>query len=122
MKLAFNKVDIDNWYLIERHEEPWTSRSWVERTTYGLAFMTSSRLSDADVEGTGEEMLAIAEAIESRTDLSFRRCAVKFGGDGAVYFSSPRNTTDEVEPVSCADADALAVLIREALSKPTVGR
>lgn len=99
---------VDDWYVIERRDHD--GRSWVERTSYGAAFRTSARFSDADVEGNAEHMLGIATAIETRTEFRAKRCAVAFDGD-RVFFWSPRNSEVRGE-VSLADADALAAQIR----------
>lgn len=73
----------------------------------------SARFSDADVEGSREEMLAIAEAIEKRGNAHFRRCAVTAVHE-PVRFWSPRNSTED-GIVSYAEADALAQEIRARL-------
>lgn len=118
MKLALRHCeDMGDWYVIERHEEPGEHREWMERTEYGRRFMTSSRLSDADVEGSAVEMLDLADSIETRRNTSHKRCAVEFR-DGSAYFRSPRNTNEEPVPVPLADADALAALIRGRLGVP----
>jgi len=104
-----------DWYLIERAEHD--GRQWLERTAPGcMAFRCSSRISDADVEGPAEEMLAIADAIEQRDSVSFRRCAVRVVGD-RVFFSSPRNSQRDGE-TSLAYADELVAQIRRELGTP----
>lgn len=50
-----------------------------------------SYVSDACVEGTVEEMRAIAEAIRAGESVSFKRCRAQRDGD-FYAFSSPRNT------------------------------
>lgn len=111
-KLTLRKCEgMGDWYVIERDEAPGTHREWMEPMEYGASFMSSARLSDADVEGTGREMLDIADAIDARRDESHKRCAVEFRHDG-VYFRSPRNSSRDPEPVTIDDADALAKLIR----------
>lgn len=86
-RLRFSKVsEPDDWYLIEQE-------SVMERV----------RVSDADVEGTFDEMREIAKAIRSRGAKTFRRCAVRVD-DGLAYFWSPRNSTRYgVVPVGIAD-------------------
>jgi len=98
-----------DWFVIERAEHD--GRQWLERTgPVRMALRCSSRFSDADVEGTAAEMLAIAEAIEKRGDAYFRRCSVRVEGE-RVFFASPRNSTTEGE-CSLAEADDLAREIR----------
>lgn len=99
MKLLFRKSTVlDDWYLIERAEHDG---------------MLSSRITpDSDVEGTKEEMLGIALAIRKRDLEVYKRCAVTVEGDN-VYFFSPRNTNDVVEPVSLAEGDDLATQIED---------
>lgn len=110
MKLTLRKCEhMGDWYIIERAEHD--GRTWIEYDSRGGSLMCSSRISDADVEGDGVEMLAIAAAIESRGSASFKRCSVEVRGD-IVHFSSPRNSR---EPGVCTlrEADELAALIRE---------
>lgn len=67
MKLTILKFDgLDDWYFIERAEHD--GRRWDEPTKWGTRLMKSSRLSDADVEGTAADMRGIASAIEARRD------------------------------------------------------
>jgi hypothetical protein len=70
-------------------------------------------MSDADVEGTAEEMIAIADAIDSRAHVSFKRCAVKWT-DEHVEFWSPRNSQRR-GVVSHEDATLLAGEVRAKL-------
>lgn len=113
MKLTLKLCDdiIPNWCVIERAEH--NGASGIARTEHGFAFVTAARFSDADVEGTRAEMLAIATAIEHRTAFHAERCAVHFEGD-EVCFHSPRNSTRDGR-VSIADADELAAEIRAKL-------
>jgi len=76
--------------------------------------------SDASVEGTGAEMLAIAAAIESRGQDHFKRCEV-FVDERAkeARFCSPRNTQGHRGTCSLAAADRLAKLIRELVPQGT---
>lgn len=107
-RLALVKSEwIDDWWLIERAEHD--GRTWLEVDADGdTHFRHSSRVGDADVEGTGEEMLALAQAIRARGSYSARRCAVAVDERrGHAAFGSPRNgRVDGV--VSLASADALA--------------
>jgi hypothetical protein len=115
MKLTIRKSDPADWYVIERAEHD--GLVWLEQLDeHAIAVRCSSRFSDADVEGTGEEMLAIAKAIENRSDTRFRRCAVSIRGD-SVAFWSPRNSQDKGS-VSYTEAVELAALIRKEL-QPT---
>lgn len=106
MKITLQKSDwLEDWYTIERaqHEH----RQWLEPMGPNcLQFMDSGRISDACVEGSAEEMRAIAEAIKARGSASFKRCAVRVNG-GTAYFCSPRNSTRDAE-VPLADADEFA--------------
>lgn len=113
MKLALRKSDIEDWYTIELAEHE--NRMWLEQTAPGcMSLRYSGRISDADVEGTAEEMKAIAEAIEQRSYAEFRRCAVKVHEYDRVEFWSPRNS-QKSGVVSMAVANDLARLIRERL-------
>ncbi len=99
-----------DWYCIERAEHD--GRHWFERVADNCsAFMTSARISDADVEGPLAHMRGIAAGIRSREGFEERRCAVRIDGDKA-FFSSPRNSIREGE-VTLADADDLARQIEE---------
>lgn len=94
-----------DWYVIERVEHD--GREWIEKIRpHSYAFRTSARFSDADVEGPGEEMKAIAKAIRERTRLGFRRYCVDARPDqfDRVLFISPRNSQ---EPGECTYAEAL---------------
>lgn len=112
MKLTIRRSTIEDWYVIERAEHD--GRVWVEQVSPGEARLYSSaRFSDADVEGSGAEMLAIVTGIESRKTISFKRCAVDFNVPaGRAFFHSPRNSTLTGE-CSLAEADALAIEIRK---------
>lgn len=103
------KYDIDDWYTIEKAEhENRTRIKQIGKNSF--SFMDSARISNACVEGTGEEMIAIARAIENRTGVAFKRCAVFFADDG-VHFWSPRNSrTDGVVTVEEADDLAKQIL------------
>lgn len=117
MKLAIQKSEhMPDWYLIERAEHD--GSMWIQPVSEGCArFMSSARFSDADVEGTGAEMLAIAKAIEARESEEFKRCAVEVLDDG-VHFWSPRNSREN-GVCSLAEADELAAAIRVAVAKGT---
>lgn len=101
---------LDNWYVIERAEHEGIERAdQVGPNSYTL--FCSSRISDADVEGHLDQMVALADAIESSGSVSFKRCAVRIENDRA-FFWSPRNSRREGE-TSLACALELAKQIRE---------
>lgn len=109
--LVFLRSDgMDDWWSIERVEHD--GREWMQPTAYGHSFMRSARVSDADVEGTREEMGEIADAIEARKSFHAKRCAVEVVGDSAQFWS-PRNSQRRGS-VSLAVADLLAKQIRGA--------
>ena len=116
MKLTIRKSGED-WYTIERAEHD--GRMWMEgRGPNVMALCSSARISDADVEGTGEEMLGIARAIMARDRFSEKRCAVDASCD-PVRFWSPRNSMRDGTS-SLAEADALAAqIVLEILSSAT---
>jgi hypothetical protein len=116
---ALTMVDsgvLDDWYLIERAAHD--GRAWMEMDADGSGgrFMTSGRITNADVEGHGCEMFEIARAIEKRGRYSAKRCAVMVEGDRATFWS-PRNSITYAS-VPLAVADALAREIREKLGVP----
>ena len=114
MKIKLVKSDwLDDWYIIEKVEHD--NEEWFKKTEYGFALMCSSRISDADVEGSAAEMIEIAKAIIARSSVSFRRCAV-YCDETHAHFSSPRNSTKNGS-VTLAEADALAVQILKELDK-----
>lgn len=106
MKITLQKSDwLEDWYTIERAEHE--NRQWLAPLgENGSQLMHSGRISDACVEGSAEEMRAIAEAIKARGSASFKRCAVHVMG-GVAYFCSPRNSTRDAE-IPLADADEFA--------------
>lgn len=98
MKLKLIKSSsLSDWYLIERAEHANTS-SIEQVGPHAFRYVHSGRITDADVEGSGAEMLAIAHAIETRSEASFPRCAVWFL-DGEAFFCSPRNSTQDSDPM-----------------------
>lgn len=114
MKITLQKSDwLKDWYTIERAQHE--NRQWLAPLGgNGFQFMDSGRISDACVEGTAEEMRAIAEAIKARGSASFKRCAVHVKGEIA-YFCSPRNSTRDAE-VPLADAEEFADQVLAALT------
>jgi len=115
MKLTLKQSDnLADWYLIERAEHNHTA--WFVPIEGGMAFQHSGRISDADVEGTAAEMLAIADAIMARKEnCDAYRCAVDASVE-PVRFWSPRNS-QEVGKCSLMEADELAAEIRRVLAK-----
>lgn len=116
IKLTLRKSDPDgdwDWWVIERAEHD--GRMWMEPTGPNSAsLMCSSRFSDADVEGTSDEMREIAKAIRARGRYRAKRCSVVIEGDEA-HFCSPRNSQkDGVTTLACADE--LAKLIETVLA------
>lgn len=110
MKCTVRKSDnLSDWYVIERAEHD--GREWLAPISGGMAFMRSARISDADVEGTAEEMLAIADAIQGSEDIEFKRCAIRWQPNGFVEVWSPRNSM-RPERISGDDARHLATEIR----------
>lgn len=103
-----------DWYLIERAEHD--GREWLEpfKDGYGGSLQCSSRIGNADIEGSLADMVALAMAIkltpafgvDAATAVSFKRCAVKATADGVLLWS-PRNS-DEPTLVTKERALALA--------------
>lgn len=82
---------LDDWWLIERAEHD--GRQWLERTgPNSMALRCSSRITNADIEGTSLEMLAVAGAIVGRIQIAFKRVGVNVTAEG-VELWSPRNST-----------------------------
>lgn len=102
-----------DWFTIERAHHAHKFGMQPDPELGCMMVTYSGRISDADVEGTAEEMLSIAEAIEQRASCSHRRCAVSVEGD-LVTFRSPRNSRRD-GVVRIEDADALAAEIRSKL-------
>lgn len=90
------KSELDDWWLVEKAEHD--GRTWIGPVSLGegmgavMGLQRSARVADAEVEGTGAEMLALALAIEQGRGESFGRCAVDPRGDGSWWISSPRNS------------------------------
>jgi hypothetical protein len=110
------RESMDGWYCIEKkeHENEMGFRPFGPPGLGGMALYSSARPSDADVEGTAEEMLDIAQAIDERGSFSAKRCAVRVEGDFA-YFCSPRNSMQDAR-VPFHHARDLAVEIKAKLS------
>jgi hypothetical protein len=110
MKLTVRKcANMDDWWVIELEDHE--GRHWLEPMQGGARLRWSGRFSDADVEGTGEEMLEIAKAIKARGVVRFRRCAVNVRAEqDRVEFYSSRNSQED-GVCTLAEADELADLI-----------
>ena len=112
---------LEDWYLIVHAVHD--GKEWLEQTgPNSSALRCSERISDADVEGTLEEMHEIARAIQSRGTAFFKRCAVQYVPSDVSYFGSrsPRNSngsffgfwsprnSQEIAEVSVEHADEFA--------------
>ena len=120
MRLTIRKSDnLEDWYVIERAEHD--GRMWVRQDAPNVSsLMSSARFSDADVEGTAAEMVALADAIEKRAlGLDARRCAVDARKD-RVEFWSPRNSSTSGY-CTIEEATALAREIRDLLANGNPG-
>jgi hypothetical protein len=104
-KLAMRQSSGD-WFAIE-HAEHDGSLSLKSVPGIGLSLTYAGRFSDADVEGTAVEMFDLAAAILMKSDIAFKRCAVRWTDDG-VEFWSPRNTMGGHGRVSHEEATRLA--------------
>jgi hypothetical protein len=102
MKLVVRKYG--DRYVIERSEPP----------PYKPVFHGPLDICDARVEGTGRQMLAIAEAIEQRSLVTFEQCAVAFMF-GMMEFWNPQES--EFHAIATTEeADELATLIRKEIT------
>ena len=86
---------LGDWYVIERNGRD---------------------ITDANVEGTLEEMRGIAQAIRVGTNYYAKRCAVSIR-EGKAFFWSPRNSVTKGE-ATLGEAVSLATQI-EALGEPS---
>lgn len=113
---------LGDWYTIEKAEHPGTETMLPyakDGSRQGL--WLSCRISDACVEGSAHEMLAIAKAIEDRKSVGFKRCAVAVDeAEGVVRFWSPRNSRMH-GVTQLYWADELAKQIREKLGSVPTG-
>jgi hypothetical protein len=112
---------IDDWFCIYRAEHD--GRRYLEPCDFGMGakgtmLIVTARLGEGknnyDIEGTGEEMLAIADAITNGGSARFTRCAAVTTESG-VELDSPRNS---LEPVCIAHecAKELAESIRSVVN------
>lgn len=103
---------LDDWYVVERAEHD--GHEWYEETEPGgFSLHLSSRISNADVEGSGSEMLAIADAIDAESDLRFYRCAVRVQHGRALLWSPRNSSQGKAGVISLACAKRLAQSIRD---------
>ena len=110
MKIKLNHcADMGDWYTIVRAEHD--GLNWFERTgSNSQRLMTSERLCpEYCIEGSAEEMIAVATAIHRRGKAHFTRVSVRFAEDGA-HLCSPRNSERDAV-VTLEEADELAVQI-----------
>jgi hypothetical protein len=99
---------LDDWYVIERAAHD--GRERMRPAEGGAHFMRSARITNADVEGTADEMREVAVAIEARGMYSAKRVGVSVKGDRALLWS-PRNSIGFASvPLSRADALAAEIL------------
>lgn len=97
VKVMIRKSDIlPNWYVIEYED--------------------GSRFSDACIEGSANEMLQIASAIEKNESIHFRRCGVTMNEFRARFFS-PRNSQGDYGTIGLREAAELAKQIKLLLDK-----
>lgn len=82
---------IDDWYIIEKAEHD--GREWLEPFPGGASLMLSSRISDADIEGTGSQMLALAKAVLAGRAFHAKRCAAE-PVENRWELWSPRNSQE----------------------------
>jgi hypothetical protein len=108
---------LDDWYIIERAEHD--GQEWLEpigepnAQTRGYALMRSARISNADVEGTMDEMVEIAKAIKSNGTFHAKRCAVDATGS-RVKLWSPRNSLNAGSILAEAADELAEQILKEA--------
>lgn len=113
---------LSDWYCIEWAEHDNTS-GFITLDKNSTSYWHSGRVGDADIEGSGEEMLMLAGAIElQHGGISFKRCAVETLPTGDVLLWSPRNSQQEAT-ITATQAAQLAQAIRRIVviseEKPT---
>lgn len=96
------KSSADGWYCIE-HAEHAHKSGMRSIPGHGMMFWHSGQISDANVEGSAEELAAILDAIESRGDAVFRRCSVYTEGSQVRFRGPPNSTRDAVVTLEVAD-------------------
>lgn len=108
VKMVKNE-DMGDWFSIEKAEHAHVDQLINVGPNSGF-YWHSGRISDADVEGSATEMLGLAEAIEKRSEVRYKRCAVDATRE-EVLFWSPRNSRMR-GAVDIEDAIELAKQIR----------
>lgn len=117
MKLTLRRAEcMDDWYVIEKYEDPGTHTEWYEEDSYGRIYMHSARFCLADVEGTKAEMIDIADAIANRElgTTGWKRCAVRVEKD-SISLWSPRNSNGTFGTFDLTTADELVKEMRQKL-------
>ena len=116
MEIKMERCDwMEDWYTIVKVEKPGEHKEGMSQIgPNSFSMFSSDRLSDADCEGTADEMRVIMQAIlDGSTGANFKRCAVsKHAGDNVIFWS-PRNSdvrTCELVPIADARAMATAAL------------
>lgn len=110
---------IGGWYTLERRDH--TNERVTVRTEYGSALTYSGRIVPdlmSCVEGTANEWLAIADAIERGASESFRSCEAIRTDDGYA-FCSPRNSNGNAAHLTLDAARRVAANIRETIDLTT---
>lgn len=117
-KLCIEEGSFDDWFCIVRDLASDEEKRAAHMESVGIGhtvFRVPERLSNADCEGTRDEMREIALAIIARKSFRAKRCAVELvEHEGAQYFLfwSPRNSFDASRmPVTIEAAVALATEI-----------
>lgn len=81
------------WWVVEKGEHDGEHGLLVRSGGDAASLYVSSRLSDADVEGTREEIAALARAILAGGSAEFKRCAVEMDDTERYWLLwSPRNS------------------------------
>lgn len=98
-RLSIESGSFEDWYAVVEEG----GRRWM--------------VAGGDVEGTGEDMTALAAAIRMRGSFSARRCAVRHEPkDDTFEIWSPRNSM-RTTYITAAEAHVLADSIRQVLPK-----
>lgn len=83
---------------------------------YALHDATGRYVSDACVEGTAEDMRALADALRAGISVYIKRCAARIV-DGEWHLYSPRNTLGGHATLPLERGAELADIIERALTK-----
>ena len=81
-----------DWFVVDRTNH--NNDEWMEPDDErSRSLILSSRISDADIEGSKSEMIALAQAILNGKEFSAKRCAVSSSTEvDRVMMWSPRNS------------------------------